>query len=414
MENRVISFAEALAAVRARAPLLPIETVAAAQAVGRVLAEDLVAPESLPGFDNAAMDGFALGPAHLALPPDTPIPVSRRQFAGDGRWTMDGGACQIMTGARLPQGAVSVVPIEHVHLDGAWDAPGGLRIRLPEPVAPDANIRRAGQDVRAGQTIVAAGTRLAPKHLLLLASLGIVAVPVRAALKAAVLCTGSELLAEGEVPRDGHIRNANGPYLRAALAAAGVEVVLYRPLPDAPEAYVDAVRAAEAAGARMVISTGAVSMGVHDFVPAALQSLQADIVFHKLAMRPGKPTLFAALPSGALLFGLPGNPMSSACGLRFFVRAALRAMQGRAAERPRHAVLVQALDKKPGWTLLQRATLAAGDDGMWRVAVAPDQESFRMLPFAQADAWALLPAEAAHLPAGSVLAVYPIDDDAIG
>ncbi len=408
----MIAFTEALAAVRAHAPLLPVESVVAARAIGRVLAEDVVAPQDLPGFDNAAMDGFALSPAHLALPPDTPIPITRRQFAGDGRWTLDGGACQIMTGARLPLGAVAVVPVERVQLDGAWDAPGGLHIRLAEPVAPDANIRRAGQDVRAGQTVLAAGMRLAPKHLLLLASLGLGAVPVRAVPKAAVLCTGSELLADGEVLRDGHIRNGNGPYLRAALAAAGVEVVLYRLVPDAPEAYIEAVRAAEAAGARLIVSTGAVSMGVHDFVPGALRSLQADIVFHKLAMRPGKPTLFAVLPSGALLFGLPGNPMSSACGLRFFVHAALRAMQGLAPERPRHAVLAQVLEKKPGWTLLQRATLAYGDDGVLQVAVAPDQESFRLLPFALADVWALLPPEADCLPAGSVLPVYPVDASA--
>jgi len=410
MENRVISFREALAAVRAHAPMLPVETVAAAQALGRVLAEDVVAPEDLPGFDNAAMDGFALGPAHLAFPPDTPIPVSRRQFAGDGHGVMDGGACQIMTGARLPLGAVAVVPIERVQLDGAWDAPGGLRIRLAETVAPDANIRRAGQDVQAGQAVLVAGTRLAPKHLLLLAALGIGVVVVRAVPKAAVLCTGSELLAEHEAPRDGHIRNANGPYLCAALAAMGAEVVLYRAVPDALEAYTDAVRAAEAAGAHVIVSTGAVSMGVHDFVPAALQSMRAETVFHKLAMRPGKPTLFALLPSGALLFGLPGNPMSSACGLRFFVQAALRAMRGRPPERPRHAVLMQALDKKPDWTLLQRAALV-DDDGVLRVQILPDQESFRIQPFVQADVWALLPPDAAHLPTGSVLAVYPIDAD---
>lgn len=408
----MISFSEALAAVRARAPLLPIETVAATRAVGRVLAEDVTAPESLPGFDNAAMDGFALSPAHLALPPDTPIPVSRRQLAGDGYATMNAGACQIMTGARLPRGASTVVPIERVQLDGAWEAPGGLRIRLAEPVVPDANIRRAGQDVQAGQVVLHAGTRLMPKHLLLLAALGVGTVAVRAVAKVAVLCTGSELLSGDEAPRDGRIRNANGPYLRAALTAMGVEVVLYQTVPDAIETYTDVLRTAEAAGAHVIVSTGAVSMGVHDFVPAALQSLRAETVFHKLAMRPGKPTLFAVLPSGVLVFGLPGNPMSSACGVRFFVQAALRAMQGRTAERPRHAMLLQALDKKPGWTLLQRAGLHYGADGVLRVQVLPDQESFRVQPLVQADVWALLPPEAAHLPAGSVLDVHPIDADA--
>jgi len=209
-------------------------------------------------------------------------------------------------------------------------------------------------------------------------------------------------------------RTAGFALLGDALQALAFDVLARGALPAERRVAMlaELARAAQAAGSRLIVRTGAVSMGVHDFVPGALRSLQADIVFHKLAMRPGKPTLFAVLPSGALLFGLPGNPMSSACGLRFFVQAALRAMQGRLAERPRHAVLTHALDKKPGWTLLQRATLDSGDDGVLRVAVAPDQESFRLLPFAQADVWALLPPEADYLPAGGVLDVYPVDADA--
>jgi molybdopterin molybdotransferase len=149
-------------------------------------------------------------------------------------------------------------------------------------------------------------------------------------------------------------------------------------------------------------------MGVHDFVPEALRALGAEVVFHKLQMRPGKPTLFAVLPSGALLFGLPGNPMSCAVGARFFVQAALRQMQGLPPELPVRAVLQAPLRKKPGWTLIQKATLVVSKAAQLQVRVLDGQESFRIHPFAKANAWAVLPESDSELPAGTLLECYPL------
>jgi molybdopterin molybdotransferase len=243
---------------------------------------------------------------------------------------------------------------------------------------------------------------------MLVAALGISEVRMRAPVKAAVLCTGAELVDDSAALSDGQIRNSNGPYLRAALPAMGATVALYRRLPDSAAAYAEAVRAAEQAGCRIILSTGAVSMGVHDFVPDALRALGADVVFHKLQMRPGKPTLFAVLPSGALLFGLPGNPMSCAVGARFFVQAALRQMQGLPPELPLRAVLQAPVRKKPGWTLIQKAALAVSDDAQLQLRVLAGQESFRIQPFAQANAWAVLPESDTTLEAGRVLECYPL------
>jgi len=402
----VISFEQALAAVRQRAGLQPDVLLAADAALGHVLAEDLIAPESLPGFDNAAMDGFALSTAHLALPPGTPIALHGVQAAGDARFTLGVAACRIMTGAVVPEGTATVVPVEEATVHSAAD--GTQTLVLTAPASAGMHIRRAGEDVQAGTRVLAAGTRLQPQHRMLLAALGMSEVRVRAPVKAAVLCTGAELVDDNAALAEGQIRNSNGPYLRTALPAMGATVALYRRLPDSAAAYAEAVRAAEQAGCRIILSTGAVSMGVHDFVPEALHALGAEVVFHKLQMRPGKPTLFAVLPSGALLFGLPGNPMSCAVGARFFVQAALRQMQGLSPELPLRAVLQAPVRKKTGWTLIQKAALAVSDDARLQLRVLAGQESFRIKPFAQANAWAVLPESDTALEAGRVLECYPL------
>ncbi len=402
----MISFEQALAAVRQRAGPQPDVLLAADAALGHVLAEDLIAPEPLPGFDNAAMDGFALSAAHLALPPGTPIALHGVQAAGDARFTLGVAACRIMTGAVVPEGTATVVPVEEATVHPAAD--GTQTFVLNAPANAGLHIRRAGEDVPAGTAVLPAGTRLLPQHRMLLAALGISEVRVRAPVMAAVLCTGAELVDDHAALAEGQIRNSNGPYLRAALSAMGATLALYRRLPDSAADYADAVRAAEQAGCRIILSTGAVSMGVHDFVPDALRALGADVVFHKLQMRPGKPTLFAVLPSGALLFGLPGNPMSCAVGARFFVQAALRQMQGLPPELPLRAVLQAPVRKKPGWTLIQKAALAVSDDAQLQLRVLAGQESFRIQPFAQANAWAVLPESDTTLEAGRVLECYPL------
>ena len=405
----MITFEQALQAIRLHVAPAPVESVDLSGLDGRVLAQDVLSRVNLPGFDNSAMDGFALSAAHRLLPAGIPSVVDRLQCAGDAAFALGRYACQIMTGAAVPEGADSVAPVEQVEVIGALQASQGMRIILKQAVEPDQNIRRAGEDINAGALLCADGTQLSAKHVMLFAASGIETLAVRQRIKAAVLCTGAELVSDAaaQLP-SGQIRNSNGPYLKAQLKAIGVDVAHYRVISDQPDAYLQAVVEAERAGCRLIISTGAVSMGVHDFVPQALRQLGAEIIFHKLGMRPAKPTLFAVLPSGVPVFGLPGNPMSCAVGLRFFVQEAIRSMHCLPAERPIHAQLQMPVSKKAGWQLMHKALLNIDDQGQAKVSLLPGQESFRIKPFAAANVWALLPAQDTALPSGQALACYPL------
>lgn len=402
MSQALLDPADALRLILAECAALPAEEVALDAAMGRVLAAPVVAPEALPPFDNAAMDGYALAGGAQALPAGSEWPIEGEQAAGDGIARGGAGAISIMTGARVPDGLDRVIAVEQTE---RLDAPP--RVRLKAAVAPGENLRRAGSDVARGDAVLAAGCVLAPHHLMLLAALGVARVRVAARPRAAVLCTGRELVDEpGAALAPGQIRNANGPYLAAQLPRAGAELVHRETVGDAVEPFLAAVARAREAGARVLVSTGAVSMGQYDFVPSALQRLGAHVIFHKLAIRPGKPLLFARLPDGALFFGLPGNPVAVAVGLRFFVEPALRAMLGLPGELPWRVPLAAAFSKKPRLRFHLKARVAVDAQGRLGAQVLEGQESYRIRSLAAANAWAVIPAEADALPAGSLVEVY--------
>jgi molybdopterin molybdotransferase len=403
----LISFERALQLIRQHAGLLPAERIMASEMLGRVLAEDIISPTALPSFDNAAMDGFALSHAHLRLAQGGKIEVRGMQAAGDTAVTLDEYACQIMTGAIVPNGAASIVPIEEVDImDTCAD---GFAIVLKQQVVAGQHIRRAGEDVLHASPLFSAGTRLNSRHRMLCAALGIDTLMVRLRIKIAVFCTGNELHSDSiRKLSDGQIRNANGPYILAELAMLGLDVVHYQVIPDQQDAYLQALQMALQDGCQIIISTGAVSMGMRDFVPDVLRRMQAEIVFHKVRMRPAKPSLLAVLPTKTLVFGLPGNPMSCALGLRFFVQEAIRLLQGQPSEQPIAAVLQTAIKKRPEWQLMQKARLHINSCGQAQVSLLPGQESFRIKPFVDANVWAVLPEAATVLSIGDVIHCYPI------
>lgn len=400
----------AQALIRAQCRRLPLETVPIAMAMGRVLGCDLLSPVDLPPFANAAMDGFALRSDGCALEVGREFVVHGEQAAGDGERSAQGdGAWAIMTGAMLPVGLDTVVPVEQVDVLFADDSGLPARIGLRATLTAGRHVRGAGEDIVRGARAITAGTRIGPAQRMLLAGLGIAEVQAVCRPRVAVLCTGRELIDDPmQVLQPGQIRNSNAPYLLARLAEAGAEVVHVETVCDDADVFAAALRRALAAGAGLVLSTGAVSMGRHDFVPAALQSLGAQVLFHKLRMRPGKPLLFARLADGPLYFGLPGNPMSGAVGLRFFVEIALRAQLGLADERPWRLPLAQAVHKKPGLRMYQQARVQVGADCRLAVELLRDQESFRTRALLDATAWAALPEDGADLPAGTVIDVYGI------
>ncbi|MFC4761960.1 molybdopterin molybdotransferase MoeA [Dyella koreensis] len=370
-------------------------------ALGRILALSVVSTSALPPFDNSAMDGYALGGGTEPLPAGSEWPIEGEQAAGDAARSAH-GAWEIMTGARVPGGLDRVIPVEQAE---RLEAP--LRVRLLADLTAGQNVRFAGSDVAVGETVLAAGNLLAPHHLMLLAALGVASVDVASRPRVAVLCTGRELVDDPAMPlASGQIRNSNGPFLAARIPRAGAELVHAETVSDDVDAFLAAVERARVAGARIVVSTGAVSMGRYDFVPAALERLGAEVLFHKIAIRPGKPLLFARLPDGTLFFGLPGNPIAVAVGLRFFVEPALRTMLGLPRERPWQVPLAASFTKKPRLHFYLKSRVEVNAQGQLAATALTGQESYRIRPLAEANAWVGIPIDATTLPAGTLVDTY--------
>lgn len=402
----MIDYEGALRLLLADARPLGSERIAAVDAMGRVLASDVVAGESLPPFDNSAMDGFALRTAGSTLPAGAEFDVEGERAAGDGVAHATSGAWEIMTGAPVPTGSDAIVPVEQVAVL-ARDASGrATRIRLQSDVPAGQHLRRAGEDVRSGEVVLPAGRVVREAESMVLAALGIASVEVARRPRVALITTGRELVDDPSAPLvAGQIRNSNGPFLAARVAAAGSEVVHCETVSDDDLAFRAALERAQAARADVVVTTGAVSMGRYDFIPETLHSLGAEVLFHKVRIRPGKPILAARLADGTRFFGLPGNPASTAVGLRFFVEPVLRAMLGLDPERALRLPLAAAYAKRVPLRMHLKARVALDSDGRARVQVLGGQESFRIRPLLDANAWAVVPADVDALEAGDSILV---------
>ncbi len=315
---------EALAELLAHAsPLDGGETVDSFEADGRVLLADAVSALQVPPQDNSAMDGYALRCADVAAP-GALLPVSQRIPAGSvGHALQPGTAARIFTGAPVPPGADAVVMQE----DCEVVEDGTVRVNA----APQAgqNIRRAGEDIALGATVLAAGTRLTPAALGLAASIGLAQLPVARRPRVALFSTGDELVMPGQVPpaqmKPGSIYNSNRFVLRAMLQRLGCEVTDLGIVPDRLEATVDALRQA-AAGHDLILTSGGVSVGEEDHVKPAVQSL-GSLDLWLIAMKPGKPFAYGRV-GGAHFIGLPGNPVSSLVTFAMLVRPFLLRLQG--------------------------------------------------------------------------------------
>ncbi len=399
--SHLLRYADALTLLLAHATPHPVEEIPAAQAGGRVLAADVVARAPLPGFDNAAMDGYAVHGDPQTLTAGSILTIAGTVVAGDAPPTHAAQAWEIMTGAPLPPSTDTIVPVERTErLDAR-------HVRLREDVRPGQHLRRQGSDLQGGECFARAGRRVDATLQMLLAAQSIAAIAVRARPRVAILSTGNELIADPDAALSpGQIRAANGPYLAAALRDAGAQVVAHHTLGDAPDLF--AARLADvAAAADLVLTTGAVSAGIHDFIPQALRDAGARVLFHKTAIRPGKPLLAARLPGGALVLGLPGNPVATAVGFRFFGVPLLRAWQGLDAERPLRARLAAQCQGRSGFRQFLKARVDHDADGQLRVQVLGGQEAFRIGALLDANAWAVIDEDAGLLPAGAVIDVTP-------
>lgn len=312
--------------IAAAEPLDGEEQLPLASAAGRVLARDVVARLDMPGVDNSAMDGYALRIAELAAAGEAGLPVVQRVPAGAEVLTLpEGGCARIFTGAPVPAGADCVVPQERVTRDA------GGRIHVAGEAMPDANIRRRGEEYRAGDALLPAGTRLDAAALAMLASQGIAEVAVRRRLRVALLSTGDELIEPGIPYEPGRVYNSNRVMLEALLARAHCEVVDRGIIADTPAALHDAFVTARSS-ADLVLCTGGVSVGEEDHVRPVLERL-GGLVFHGVAIKPGKPFAFGFLDDGSAggvpLIGLPGNPVASLVGWQLLALPFVHGCQGR-------------------------------------------------------------------------------------
>ena len=320
----MISVAEALAAILRNTPVAATQSIPVVNALGRILADDVVSEIDVPPYTKSLMDGFAL--AADGLSDGTNLRVVEEIMAGD--WPtqpiQSGTAARIMTGAPLPTGANAVVPLENVEQPNS----GSVSIQL-DSVANGQNVLQQGCITQKGATVLNAGRRLSAIDIGLLSEVGAASVTVQPVPRVAVLATGNELVPVGQPLGSGQIRNSNGPMLCGLVHQSGSEA---SDLGIGRDDFEEIKRLVETGLQQdILLLSGGVSAGDKDLVPAVLRELGVKCVFHKVRLRPGKPLWFGVFPANdrdVLVFGLPGNPVSSFACFWLFVRPALAALSG--------------------------------------------------------------------------------------
>ncbi|HEY8243627.1 MAG TPA: gephyrin-like molybdotransferase Glp [Casimicrobiaceae bacterium] len=388
------------------APVTTVEKVHIRQALGRVLAADVVSPIDVPGHDNSAMDGWAVRFGDLS--PDAPTALKRigESFAGrpfDGT-IGSGEAVRIFTGGVMPKGADSVVMQER-----AEERDGGVVVAPGAVGKAGQNRRFAGEDLKAGGVVFRRGQALNPAEIGMLASLGINEVPVYRRLVVAFFSTGDELVSIGTPLATGQVYDSNRYTIGAMLSRIGCDAIDMGVVVDEPQALERAFRDA-AATADVVITSGGVSVGEADFVKQLMDRL-GEVVFWKIAMKPGRPLAYGRI-GDAHFFGLPGNPVSVMVTFYQFVRDALLILQGRSEIEPLptfKATLAAPIRKAPGRTEFQRGILARAGDGAWTVRTTGDQGSGILSSMSRANCFIVLGPDTGNVDAGASVDVQPLE-----
>jgi molybdopterin molybdotransferase len=397
-KDEMIDYEAARKAVFETARPLGIEEVRLDEAFGRVLGTDIIAPRALPPFDNSAMDGYAVrsadtitGAASLRLAGEAPAGTVLTGVVASGT------AVKIMTGAPIPPGADAVIPREDVR-------EGPAEIGISHSIASGANIRRSGEDIRNGDTALSKGAFLNSAAVGFLAALGIAKVPVSLRPDVAAITTGGEIRDVSEALAPGAIYDSNSHILKAQIASAGARLAFAGRTGDDLEASAAVLRDA-LLSSQVVITTGGVSMGDYDLVRDAFENVGARRVFWKVAQKPGMPLTFY-VRDGAdgprWLFGLPGNPGAVMILFEEYVRPFLSLLSGRVDFLPEEIEvrLAREVKKKRGRLHFLRVKLSTRDGEMWAEETG-GQGSGLLRSMVPVDALALIPAEAAYLPAGT-------------
>ena len=389
-------------------PVREQETVPLIKAHGRILAQDVVSPISVPPHDNSAMDGYAFRGTELQTDRPTALTVVGTALAG-AAWqgTVNAGECvRIMTGAIMPAGLDTVAPQELVKTEGDM-------VQIPTGLLQAGDNRRLlGEDLMAGQAALSAGARLTPAACGLLASLGLPTVTVWRRPKVAYFSTGDEILSLGEAPREGAVYDSNRYTVAGLVQALGCELIDMGVVRDDPaaleQAFVDAAAQADA-----IITSGGVSVGEADHTKAMMKKL-GDVAFWRIAMRPGRPMAVGRIERSdrsALLFGLPGNPVAVMVTFAAFVRPALQKLMGwQAPPLPLlKAKSTETLRKKPGRTEYQRGIVSTNAAGQLQVSITGNQGSGVLSSMVQANGLIVLGHAQGHVAVGDEVDVMMFD-----
>lgn len=399
----MITVSEALALVLGACAARPAEKTPLSEALGRVLAEDVSSDVDWPPFDTSAMDGYAVRLAEAA--PGRPL-AERAGLVAAGDLPpaplRSGEAVRVMTGAPLPPGTEAVVPVEDALRENG-------RVTARAAPRPGEHIRKRAESIRAGARLVERGRRLGPTELALAALAGADPVAVHARPRVTVAVTGNELVATSEKPGPGQLRDSNGPMLAALCRARGAAAVARAAVADEGSAvrrlFADAGREED-----LLITSGGVSAGDLDLLPGAAEKAGFELLFHGVAMRPGKPVAFGRR-DGALWLGLPGNPVSSSVAFHLFGATALDALQGVARPGPRFVTARLTRDVSVrGARETYRDAILEDHDGELRVSALETLGSHDLAAYARANALLRLPAGSGGLSAGAVVECLPLGD----
>ncbi|HEY0616272.1 MAG TPA: gephyrin-like molybdotransferase Glp [Kribbella sp.] len=389
-------------------PLPPFEQPLM-EALGLVLCEDVVSPVSLPGFDNSAMDGYAVQAADLAgAAQDKPVtlPVVGEIAAGRSEpIVVTPGTCvRIMTGAPMPRGADSVVPVE-------WTDGGTASVRITQQPAVGASVRRAGEDLRAGDQVMASDTVLGPRQIAVLAAVGRARVTVRPRPRVVVVSTGAELREPGTRLGEGQIYDSNSYTLAAAAREAGAVVYRVGIVDDDPKKIMDTL-SDQLVRADLVITSGGVSKGAYDVVKEVLSKL-GTIDFPEVAMQPGKPQGFGVMGEDEIpIFTLPGNPVSAYVSFEVFIRPALRKLMGAMPYRrtPVQGVMLNGFSSPAGRRQFVRAAATSGDQG-WMASTVGGHGSHLLGGLSRSNALIVVPEDVTSVRAGEQAELWLLDEE---
>jgi molybdopterin molybdotransferase len=397
----MIPVAEAVQIVAGQTRILELERVFLIDALGRILGEDIIADTDLPPFDRAQMDGYAVRAQDVSTTPAR-LAIVGESAAGSG-WHHEmkaREAVRIMTGAPVPVGSDAVQQVELTR-----ESEGAEFVEILQPVEIGRSIVRRASEIKAGETVLRAGEDLNAAMIATLASFGYAQVKVGGRPRVSVMATGSELVDVGQKPGRDQIRDSNN-YTIAAYAILAGATVRRLPLAADDTAELKHQMAEAAAQADVLITSGGVSMGVYDFTKGALKELGAEIYFERVALRPGKPTVFARL-GDTLVFGLPGNPVSVAVTFNLFARTALRVMQGakQAGLIDESAVLARDLKGSIERESYLPAVLQTDDKGTLRAEPLKWGGSSDFVAFARASALINVPAGEKMIEAGKPVTI---------